>query len=75
MNTVKKHIKDIWLLVDKHFYDNADMAILVATGSQRLLLISKMEESQLGAAYEKAIKEGLKDGRYVKITEKLETYK
>ena len=38
------------------------MAILVATGSQRLLLISKIEESQLGAAYEEAKNEGLTDG-------------
>ena len=55
-------VLNIQLLVDKHFYDKADMAILVATGSQRLLLISKIEESQLGAAYEEAKNEGLTDG-------------
>ena len=36
------------------FYSNADRVILVATGSQRLLLISDVEEAQLNGAYRKA---------------------
>ena len=39
------------------FYNNADRVILVATGSQRLLLISDTEESQIGAAYKRALDE------------------
>ena len=35
---------------------NYDMVVLVATGSQRLLMISKKEESQLGELY-KAVKQ------------------
>ena len=39
------------------FYEGADAVILVATGSQRMLIISDREESQVGKAYSQAEKE------------------
>ena len=39
------------------FYERADAVILVATGSQRMLIISDREESQVGKAYSQAEKE------------------